>query len=248
VANVITENTGVLASSRQLVFSNFQSRHAYGFKPDQAWNYGANLSQDFTLNYRPGSIMVDYFITNFTNQVVVDLDRSAREANFFGLTGKSFSRSLQFQADYQLIRRFDVRLAYRLLSVKTDYLDAQLDRPLIPQHRAFINLAYATRNQWKFDYTFQWIGSQRIPDTNSNPDDYRLNDRSPSYILMNAQVTKDLGTRWSLYVGVENITDYSLKNPIIDAANPFSEYFDSSLVWGPVFGRMSYLGFRYKVK
>jgi outer membrane receptor for ferrienterochelin and colicins len=246
VANVLIENTGVLASARQLVFSALQTDKAYGFKPDQAWNYGATFSQDFTLDYRPGAITVDYFFTDFKNQVVVDLDKSAREVNFIGLKGKSYSHSLQFQVDYQLMRRFDVRMAYRLLDVKTDYSNGLLDRPLIPKHRAFVNLAYETKNKWKFDYTIQWLGKQRIPDTSLNPAGYDLAPYSPEYVLMNAQVTKDIKHRWSVYLGVENITNYSIKNPIVAADEPFSPYFDSSLV-GPIFGRMAYLGFRYRI-
>jgi outer membrane receptor for ferrienterochelin and colicins len=248
VANVLAENTGVLASSRQLVFSGRQTGKAYGYRPDEAWNYGMNLSQDFTLDYRPGTITFDYFYTDFTNQVVLDLDKSAREANFSSLHGSSFSHSLQAQVDYQLMRRFDLRMAYRWLKVQTDYATGQLQRPLIAQHRAFINLAYETKNQWKFDYTVQWLGRQRIPDTSINPAAFRLSEYSSAYVLMNAQVTKDLKDRWSIYLGVENIGDYVLSNPIVSAAEPFSIYFDASMVWGPVFGRMAYMGFRYRLK
>lgn len=248
LANVLIENTGVLASARHIVFSELQADYAYGFKPDQAWNYGANFSQDFTLDYRPGTFTVDYFYTDFKNQVVLDLDKSAREANFFGLNGKSYSHSFQAQLDYQVMRRFDLRVAYRYLDVKTDYLQGLLERPLIPSQRAFVNLAYETKNKWMFDFTVQWLGEQRIPGTTENPPGYQLPEYSPSYMLMNAQVTKDLKKRWSIYVGVENINNYTLQNPIISASEPFSDYFDSSLVWGPIFGRMAYGGFRYRVR
>jgi outer membrane receptor for ferrienterochelin and colicins len=52
-----------------------------------------------------------------------------------------------------------------------------------------------------------------------------------------------------VYVGVENLGDYTLANPIIGANDPFNanNNFDSSLVWGPVFGRMTYAGFRYRI-
>jgi outer membrane receptor for ferrienterochelin and colicins len=248
VANVLIENTGILASSRQLVFSGLQSDKAYGFRPDLAWNYGLNFSQDFTLGYRPGTITFDYFYTDFQNQVVLDLDKSAREANFSGLRGRSFSHSMQLQADYEPVRRFDLRMAYRWLDVKTDYATGLLQRPLISSHRAFLNLAYETKSKWKFDYTIQWLGRQRLPDTSMNPEAYQLGAWSPGYILMNAQVTKDLKDRWSVYLGVENIGNYTLQNPIVSAAEPFSPYFDSSMVWGPIFGRMAYAGFRYRVK
>ena len=247
LANLFTENTGVLASSRTFVFSNFQSDEAYGFKPDVAWNYGLNFSQDFSLDFRPGSFTLDYFYTDFQNQVVVDLDRSTREVNFYGLEGASYSHSFQAQVDYQLIRRFDVRLAYRWLDVRTDYLDGLMRKPLIAPHRAFANFAYETRNRWKFDYTVQWLSGQRIPFTQMNPVGYQLPPYAPDFALMNLQVTKDFNSKWSVYLGVENIGDYKLNDPIISNDEPFSEYFDSSLVWGPIFGRMAYAGFRFRV-
>src|SRR5260221_209864 len=248
VANIIAENPGFLASSRAVVLSNLQSNHAYGFRPDDAWNYGFNLLQEFRLDYRPGSFSLDYFFTNFKNQVVVDMDKNAQQINFFGLTGKSFSQSIQAQVDYQVMRRFDVRLAYRWLDVETDYLNGRLQRPLVPRDRAFVNLAYKTKNNWAIDYTLQRIGSQRIPGTASNPSEYQLKAFSDPYILMNAQLTKDFGTKWSAYLGVENLTNFKLNNPIVSADQPFGPYFDSSMVWGPVFGRMWYAGFRYRVK
>jgi len=254
VANIISENSNFLVSSRVLKFSNLTSTKGYGFRPDNAWNAGANLSQDFTLDYRPGTISIDYFYTNFTDQVVVDYDNNQHEVNFTGLTGKSYSHSFQAQVDYQLIRRLDVRLAYRRVDVETDYLQGRLSRPLIPKERSFVNLAYRTKSNWGFDYTVQRIGKQRIPGTLDNPSEYQLPGYSAPYWMMNAQVTKDFlpkkmaGTTWSVYLGVENITNFRLNNPIVGANDPFGKYFDSSMVWGPVFGRMFYGGFRYRIK
>jgi outer membrane receptor for ferrienterochelin and colicins len=248
VANILMENSGFLASSRSLTLSNLQSNQAYGFKPEDAWNYGFNFQQEFTIDYRPGSFSLDYFFTDFKNQVVMDMDKNPQQINFFGLKGKSFSHSIQAQIDYQLMRRFDLRIAYRWLDVETDYLDGRLQRPLVPRDRAFINLAYKIKNNWAFDYTVTRVGEQRIPNTTSNPIEYQLKSFSDPYILMNAQMTKDFGTKWSAYLGVENITDFKLDNPIVSAAQPFGQYFDSSMVWGPVFGQMWYAGFRYRVK
>lgn len=247
VANIFSENSGVLASSRAVVLDNFTSEKGYNFKPDEAWNYGLSLSQDFTLDYRSGSIQVDYFYTDFKNQVVVDLDNNAREARFMGLNGKSYSHSLQFQVDYELIRRFDIRLAYRWLNVETEYTKGMLERPLIPSHRMFANLAYETKSAWKFDYTVQWIGKQRLPDTSQNLPENQRNDYSDTYVLMNAQITKDFGQKWSVYLGVENMTDFKLDNPIVAANDPFGPQFDTSMVWGPIFGRMAYAGFRFRI-
>jgi outer membrane receptor for ferrienterochelin and colicins len=49
-------------------------------------------------------------------------------------------------------------------------------------------------------------------------------------------------------VGAENLTDFIQQNAIIAADQPFSQYFDASMIWGPVIGRMFYGGFRFKIK
>jgi hypothetical protein len=254
VANIIAENSNFLVSSRRFLMSNLTSSKGYGFRPDDAWNAGVNLSQDFELDYRPGVISVDYFYTTFKNQVVIDYDRDLHEVHFTGLQGKSFSHSFQAQIDYQLIRRLDLRVAYRRIDVQTDYLDGRLSRPLIPKDRSFVNLAYKTKSNWGFDYTVQRVGQQRIPGTSGNPAEHQLPAYSAPYWMMNLQVTKDFIPRkadaaaWSVYLGVENFTNFRLDNPILGASDPFGPYFDSSMVWGPVFGRMVYGGFRYRIK
>jgi outer membrane receptor for ferrienterochelin and colicins len=67
---------------------------------------------------------------------------------------------------------------------------------------------------------------------------------------MNAQLSKSLGKKklFDFYVGGENLTGYFQKNAIISTSEPFGEYFDASMVWGPLSGRLIYTGFRYTLK
>ena len=69
---------------------------------------------------------------------------------------------------------------------------------------------------------------------------------SPDYVRMNSQITKSLG-EWDIYVGGENLLNYTQNQPIIDAENPFGDDFDASSVWGPIQGRNVYVGFRYEL-
>jgi hypothetical protein len=178
----------------------------------------------------------------------MDWDRNAQEINFFGLVGRSFSHSFQAQVDYQLARRLDIRIAYRWLDVQTDYLNGRLQRPMVPRDRAFVNLAYKTKNNWSFDWTLNRIGIQLLPDMETNPIIHQLPPQSEPYYLMNAQVTKDLGDKWSVYVGGENLNNFTIANPIVAANAPFGPHFDSSMIWGPIFGVTIYAGFRFRVK
>jgi hypothetical protein len=65
---------------------------------------------------------------------------------------------------------------------------------------------------------------------------------------MSGQVTKQFGSSWDVYIGAENITHYTQNPLIISAAQPFSPYFDASIIWGPVNGRVVYMGVRFKIK
>ena len=67
---------------------------------------------------------------------------------------------------------------------------------------------------------------------------------------MNAQVSKTVGKKYpiDIYLGGENLTNFFQPDPIIAANQPFNPYFDASLVWGPVSGRLLYIGMRYKIK
>lgn len=246
--NLIAENSGMLASSRRWNFLSKDNQNAFGFEPEVAWNYGINLTHDFKLNYRKGTLSVDYYYSDFTKQVVVDRDAYAQQVLFYQLNGASFSHSLQVQLDYQPLKRFDIRLAYRWYDVKTQYQQGLFEVPMIAAHRAFVNLAYQTKNKWTFDLTAQWFGQKRLPNTQSNPDGLRLANYSDAYFIFNSQLSKSLfQKKLDLYVGLENIFDFKQNNPIIDGANPFSSYFDASMVWAPVFGRMIYAGLRFKI-
>lgn len=247
VANVFAENAAAFASSRQFQIVNPSGNYGYGLDPEKAWTLGVNLVHSFTLFKRSGVLSVDAYRTNFINQTVVDVDANPQKISFYNLDGKSYSNSVQVELNYEVLKDLDARLAYRWLDAQTDYYGRQREKPLIATHRAFLNLAYKISDKWRFDYTVQWFGKKRIPYTGSNPKEFQLADYSPSYIQMAAQVTRKFGSKWEVYVGGENLTGYRQPNPILDAQNPYSKYFDASMVWGPVTGRMIYFGGRFSL-
>jgi outer membrane receptor for ferrienterochelin and colicins len=247
-ANIIAENMGYLASNRSFIISgNPGSNKAYGLDAEVAWNTGINLTQKFVLDYRDGAFSVDYYYTNFTNQVVVDVE-DAHSVRFYNLTGESFAHSLQGQFDYELIHNLDLRLAYRWYDVRTDFSGVLKQRPLVAAHRAFANIAYETRNKWKFDYTVHWTGQKRVPLLHGGYGQHVLNGYSPAFWQMNAQVSKGFGDDLEVYAGGENLTNYMQHDAIVGADNPFATGFDAAMAWGPVMGRNIYAGLRYRIK
>lgn len=247
-ANVLAENIGYMASARSFQVFGTDPSLPYGLKPEVAWNYGINLTQKFRLNYRDGAFSADYYYTNFENQVVVDVE-NPHYVRFYNLSGMSFANSLQAQFDYEPVLNLDVRLAYRWYDVKTTYSGMLKQRPLVAAHRAFANIAYETRNTWRFDYTFNWVGTKRVPSlhghaTGGTEPGYN----SPSFIQMNAQVSKTWNEVFEVYVGGENLTNYMQEMPIMGADNPFDTGFDASMIWGPVMGRNIYAGIRWLLR
>jgi outer membrane receptor for ferrienterochelin and colicins len=247
-SNIFAENISYFATSRQAVIIASNSGKGYGLNPEIAWNYGVNFLREFKLNNHSGSFNLDYYRTDFKNQVVVDLDASPQSVVYSNLKGVSYSNSMQAELNYEPFKKFDVRLAYRFYDVKTTYHGQLMERYLLSKHRAFLNLAYATKNKWSFDFTINWNGRKRIPNTQTNPSLYQRQIYSPSYLLMNAQISKKMWKIFDAYVGIENIGNFRQKDLIIAPDAPFGPYFDSSLIWGPVLGRMYYIGFRLKIK
>ncbi|MEP7237073.1 MAG: TonB-dependent receptor [Ferruginibacter sp.] len=247
-ANIFAENLGTFISSRQVNIVATAPGKAYGLNPEIAWNKGVSVDQKFKLFKRDALFSVDYFRNDFKNQVVVDLE-NARAVSFYNLAGRSFSNSFQAEVSVEPVDKFEVRIAYRYFDVQTTYNGQLLQRPLIAKNRAFANLAYTTHG-FKFDYTVTYNGKKRLPVTQANLPAYQLDKFSKDYVLMNAQVSKTIGKKFpvDIYIGAENLTNFYQKNAIVASAQPFGSYFDASMIWGPVTGRMFYTGIRFKIK
>ena len=245
---IFAENIGIFATSRMIYVESTDNNTPYGLDPEVAWSYGLNFAQGFKMGQGDAILNLDYYHTRFTNQVVVDLDRDPQEVHFYNLDGKSYSNSFQVQIDMEPLERYDIRVAYRFNEVKSTYGEELLPRPLISKHRAFINMAYMTKSEWTFDVTWSWQGSKRIPGTETNPEPYRLKETSPAFSLVNLQVGKTIVKRLEIYGGIENLFGFKQEDPILASEDPFGPYFDSSLIWGPIFGRKFYAGLRYRIR
>ena len=248
-ANIFAENQQLFGSARQIQLLDTEGS-VYGLDPEDAWNYGVSFLQGFLFLNRKGNVTVDYYKTDFINQVVVDWE-NPRPISFYNLDGKSFADSFQVEVNHEVLPNFDVRLAYKYYDVQTDYRRGTLQKPLQAQNRFFANLGYETipsdnGAQWKFDYTLHSLGRQRLPNTGENPPEFRLGDFAKGYSLMNAQVTKVFSEKFEAYLGGENLTNFRQINPVLGSDNPFGENFDTSIVFAPIMGRMFYVGFRFK--
>jgi outer membrane receptor for ferrienterochelin and colicins len=251
-ANIFADNSYLMASSRVWKLSSTDFRMPYGLKPETAWNYGLNFTQRFKINYRDAYITVDAYRTDFTSQVVIDVDQNTQEVNIYNLQGPSFSNTAQFEFNVEPRKRLFVKTAYRYVDTEVKFKQGLMQKAMVSAHRAFINLAYETKNNhWQFDFTTQYNGAKRLPNTSTNPAPYQRGAYSPAYFNLLGQITYLVRVKkveFHVYVGVENLLDYKQPYPIVASDQPSGPYFDASMVWGPIYGRMLYAGLRFRIK
>ena len=245
VANIFADNINIFASARILKIEE-------DLRPEEAWNYGANLTQNFKWMDREGYASIDFYRTDFINQVIVDAYTTENGILFYNLNGKSFSNSLQAEFNYELLKGLDVKLAYKMDDVQATYKGTTIPLPFISTHKGLLNLSYEGKEKrWQADATAQFHGQQRLTaglednqvNVNNNSD-----LRSPSHVVFNAQISHHFPKPdLEIYLGGENLNNFLQKNPIVGYTSPFTQGFDATNIWGPVLGRRFYLGLRYRI-
>jgi outer membrane receptor protein involved in Fe transport len=237
VPNYMIDNISLLASSKSWISPS-------ELKPEISWNFGGSLVHEMKLFQNKAGITLDYYHTRFENQLIVDRDTNFNSIVFKNVSNASYSNAIQVEFSFSPIKNFDVRLAWKYLSVKAIYDGAMQQQAMIPNHRGFANFAYRTRDKrWEFDLTCSVYGKSRLPS-----DSLLLNEEfSPIYPMVNAQLTH-VFKKWEFYLGGENLTNFKQQHPIIESQNPFGNNFDATRIWGPIMGINIYGGVRYSIQ
>ncbi len=240
-ANVFSENINLLASSRDVVFSET-------LEPEKAINYGTSLTHNLTANNWDIGIVIDAYHTRFSNQIFPDYDTDPTKAYLTNFTGTSVGNGLKTELNLSWSKRFTAKMAYNYLDVYRILKEEKWVLPFNATHKLMGAFSYQPFNKkWQFDTNMHWYGEQRLAKTSSNPEAYQLPEKSKPYTVINAQITKSWD-RLEVYGGCENIFDFRQKRPILSWENPFSPYFDTASVWGPTKGREFYVGLRFKIE
>jgi outer membrane receptor for ferrienterochelin and colicins len=241
VPNLIAENTGLLVSNRNLIVTE-------EIKPEIAWNYGGSVTQSFHLFGNDASLALEYYRTDFVNQLIVDVDTDFTRAVFYNLNGKSYANNSQVELKFEPLLFFEITAAIRVTDVKTTINDDLVRKPFVNNYKGLLTGSWSTRNNnWQIDLTGQFNGPSRIPDTSMLPEQFRMGSESPAHTIIHGQITRRFNN-FDLYVGGENLTNFKQHNPIIASTDPFGDLFDASMIWGPIMGRMFYLGLRYSIE
>jgi len=247
---VVVDHLSALGGNRIWNLMGSSTEYPFGFQMEEATNMGLVFIQKFKLFYREASFTADAFHTNFIHQLVADYE-TAGQFSMYNLSGKSFANAVQTDFTISPFKRSEIRLAYRWLDARTTYNGDLKERPLVAKQRVFMNLSYYTKANAKgqklsFDFTARWLGKQRMAQQDVSLDN-TIAKYSESYWTLNAQVSAFLRENLEIYIGGENLTGYTVTNPIFYADAPNQSYFDASQVYGPMFGANYYIGLRWRI-
>lgn len=240
-ANIFSENIGLLASSRDIIF-------AESLKPEKAINFGFNAIHKYKGSNIEGYVSVDFYRTNFQNQIFPDYDADPTKAIIKNFTGKSVSNGLQVEVSGTFYNRFSAKLGYVFLDVYQMKNEVKDVLPFNPKHRLHSAASFMPLSRkWHLDANVHWYGVQRLPDTKNNPVMYQMPGQSDPYTIVNIQFTYNI-KKFEVYTGAENIFDFRQNKPIIGWQDPFGQHFDTQFAWGPTRGREWYAGVRFIIK
>ncbi len=236
-ASVIGENPNVLSSARLLKINNLEI--------ESAVNIGSSINTTLELFEIPFIFDLDFYSTNFVNQVIADYDSSIDSIIFKNVKNESYTNNYQAQVSFNLIPELELAFAYRYNDIKSIFGNEKLIQPLQSPGRILVTGSYLShKKDFQFDGTLIWNSSGRLPnfiyshETNENT--------FKNFFRFNLQVTKKFG-ELEFYIGGENLSNFTQHQPIIESSNPFSDNFDASMIWGPLEGRMFYFGSRFKL-
>lgn len=234
--HALAENHYLLTSGRNLVI--------YDLKQEESWNRGASLTLYIPLREHTLTVNAEYYYTDFINQAVVDYDSDPTKISIDNLDGRSYSHTLQLDANYDITDDINLLAALRYNRVMCTYGGKLREKPLQSRYKGLVTVSWKPMMAlWQVDLTLQLNGGGRIPKYIDEAGNTVHGQRFPAYPQLNLQVTREF-RHLSVYVGGENLTNYRQPDPVINAANPWSPTFDPTLVWGPVHGIMAYAGIR----
>ena len=237
--HILAEHHYLLASGRNIELAD-------DIQMEEAWNNGISAAFYIPVGEQTLKLNAEYYHTHFINQVVVDYNSDPTKIRLLNLEGPSYSNTVQVDASMDFDEEeWEVMAALRLNDVKCTYNGQLMEKPLTSRYKGLLTVAWKPyMGLWRVDATLQLNGGGRMPTP------YLLDDGTPSwdetfpaYPQLNLQVTRTF-RHFSIYLGGENLTNYRQPHPIINAADPWSNTFEPTMIWGPVHGIMAYGGVR----
>ena len=266
--NAIADNAAYLSSNRIYHFD------AVNLAQERSMNTGLSTVFYIPMGNKELQLSGEYYYTRFLDGVIADMDRDLHGVTLYNMhdvaDAQYFSHNWQVETNIEILRGWTMTAAFRYTDVKqtsfnTATNEYQLrDKPLQNKFKGIISTSYQTPlKTWQFDLTAQFNGEGRMPDGFVIPEgskQYRMHNGyiyHKWYPQLLGQVTKFFRT-WSIYLGAENMTNFTQDNPIVGErvatkeghqfVNPHAANYDASMIWAPIHGWKIYLGFRWSLE
>jgi outer membrane receptor for ferrienterochelin and colicins len=258
IAQIFTEDHAALTGARDVVFLN-------DLDPERSWNI--NLNYVYKMYLKQGHILnfdASIFRTDFSNKILPNYDTDPNLIIFDNLSGKSVTQgiSLNFNSVFQNGLR---------ISLGATYIDSYIDSKglktipyLTEKFQGVWNIKYEfQKSNITLDFTGTITGPLKLPLLGD------LDPRSqfsPTFNIINLQLTKEWNNSYELYGGVKNILNFTPADNSIARAfdpfdrevkfdtsgaaqvspgNPYALTFDPSYVYASNQGSRFFIGFRY---
>lgn len=238
VPNFLIENNSLMASNRVWVLP------LEGVLPEISWNVGGSIASEFQVFKRKATLTLDGYYTWFERQLNIDRDVSQAAIVFSYIENQSTALACQAEIDWVLSKQFNLKGAYKFLSVQSIYDGTMQQQTMIPTHRLLFTTSWTSKNKRvQADLTANIVGPMRMPHNHSAAG----MAFSPWYPYLFGQVSYQW-KKVKVYIGLENILNVKQPNPIISAQDPQDPSFDATMVWGPITGINVYGGLTYQLK
>ena len=239
VARLFVQHPAALASWRDI-------RIERDIAPERATTFGVSVTRYYELGPLTGTLNLDLYRTNFSEQVVAEYDDDPRLIVFRNITGTSTADNVMAEITGD-IAPLTFRLSYTLADVYETRDGVHRSLPFVTRDRVLgVVTATSADDAWQATLTAEWRGAQKLPDTRAYPVEFRLPEHGDAYTLLHLHLQRSWDA-FDLYVGAENLLDFRQDNPILNAANPFQPWFEPGFAWGPVKGREVYAGIRARL-
>jgi outer membrane receptor for ferrienterochelin and colicins len=212
VAQVFTEDHASLTGAREVVFLE-------SLDPEKSWNINLNYVKKF---YMEQGAIIDFelslFNTNFSNKIIPNYDTDPNKIIYANLNGISTSKGASFNLNIQALRGLSVNLGATFIDTYAD-LDGVKTIPYLTERFQGV---WNFKKKWNLkglilDFTGSTTGPLKLPklsDLDPRP------DYSPTFNIINMQLTKIWDNRIETYGGLKNILNF------IPPANSIARSFD----------------------
>lgn len=257
VVNLFTEDHAFITGQREVII-------AEELNPEESYNASLNLNHVFVLGPVQGMIDIDAFYTYFTNKIIPDYENPTQIV-YANAEGHAVSRGIGFNINQEFTFPLSMNIGVNFQDVTETEPDENgvnqtRNIEFAPEWTGIVTANYQFKKEGlTLAYTWRTTGPMTLPevfdlDTEGNPVAESRATVSDAFAIHNLQVTKTLGSSFSLYGGVQNILDFVQPgSPLIGFNDPnsnpgFSDSFDTSYAFAPIHGREFYIGLNWSLK